>query len=163
MPKKECENQVLTSIKGCNSVLICQTLPICNPKTLLLNINSHSKFKEDWLKILPAESENDALTDGRTYRWTGSPTLEHIFLNEEYNIKPRTFFKVAGYKNMPDCLICFSKKWPEMLVFSLILKDYFEESFFEKKISRQQKYAADNQSSNLLLIFSPERQFSPDS
>ena len=38
MPKIESENQFLTSIKGRNSVLIC-----------------------------PAESENDALTDGRTY------------------------------------------------------------------------------------------------
>ena len=37
MPKIESENQFLTSIKGRNSVLIC-----------------------------PAESENDALTDGRT-------------------------------------------------------------------------------------------------
>ena len=38
MPKIESENQFLMSIKGLNSVLIC-----------------------------PAESENDALTDGRTY------------------------------------------------------------------------------------------------
>ena len=75
MPKIESENQFLTSIKGRNSVLICQNLPICNPRTLLPNINSHSKFEENWLKMLPAESENDALTDrrtddGRTYRRT---------------------------------------------------------------------------------------------
>ena len=48
-----------------------------------------------------------------------------------------------------------------MLVFSLILKDYFEKKLIlEKKISRQQKYAADNQSSNLLLTFIPELPFS---
>ena len=41
MQKIESENQFLTSIKGCNSVLICQNLPICNPRTLLPNINSH--------------------------------------------------------------------------------------------------------------------------
>ena len=83
---------------------------------------------------------------------TDSQTLEHNFLNGGYNIIPR-LFEVAGYKKLSDCLICFSKKWPEMLVFKpyLILK---------KKISRQQKYAADHQSSNLLLIFSPELPFS---
>ena len=74
MPKIESENQFLTSIKGCNSVLICQNLPICNPRTLLPNINSHSKFEENWLKLLPAESEKDALTDiqtdGQTDGWT---------------------------------------------------------------------------------------------
>ena len=66
MPKIESENQFLTSIKGRNSVFICQNLPICNPRTLLSNIDSHSKFKEKWLKMLPAESKNEALTDGRT-------------------------------------------------------------------------------------------------
>ena len=50
MPKIESENQFLTSIKGRNSVLICQNLPICNPRTLLSNINSCSKFEENWLK-----------------------------------------------------------------------------------------------------------------
>ena len=49
-----------------NSVLICQTLPM----THLPDINSHSKFEENWLKMLPAESKNDALTDGRTDRRT---------------------------------------------------------------------------------------------
>ena len=40
-------------------------------------------------------------------------------------------------KNLPDCLICFSKKWPEMLAFvSLILKSYFE-----KKVDFEQKSA----------------------
>ena len=66
MPKIESENQFLTSIKGRNSVLICQNLPICNPRTLLPNINPHSKLEENWLKILPAESEKDALTNGQT-------------------------------------------------------------------------------------------------
>ena len=47
MPKIESENKFLTSIKGYNSVLICQNLPICNPKTLLHNIDSHTKFEEN--------------------------------------------------------------------------------------------------------------------
>ena len=38
MPKIESENQFLTSIKGRNSVLIGQNLPICNHRTLLPNI-----------------------------------------------------------------------------------------------------------------------------
>ena len=65
MPKIESENQFLTSIKGHNSVLICQNFPICYPRTLL---NPHSKFEENWLKMLPAESVNYALTDGQTDR-----------------------------------------------------------------------------------------------
>ena len=57
--------------------------------------------------MLPAESENDALTDGLTYRQLdrqteGRQTLEHNFLNGGYNIN--TLFKVAGYKNI-DLLI----------------------------------------------------------
>ena len=90
MPKIESENQFLTSIKGRNSVLICLNLPICNPRTLVLNINSHSKFEENWLKMLSAESENDALTDVQTDRRT------HLF---EWRVKHNTphFFKVAGY------------------------------------------------------------------
>ena len=40
MPKIESENQYLTSIKGRNSVLICQNLPICNPRTL-----THSQYQ----------------------------------------------------------------------------------------------------------------------
>ena len=83
----ESENQFLMSIEGCNSVFICQNLPICNPRTLLPNINSHSKFEESWLKVLPAESENDSLTDGGT----DGRTLERNFLNGGYNIIPRTF------------------------------------------------------------------------
>ena len=47
MPKIENENQFLTSIKDRNSVLICQNLPICNPRTLLPDINSHTKFYEN--------------------------------------------------------------------------------------------------------------------
>ena len=66
MPKIESENQFLKSIKGRKSVLIRQNLPICNPRILLPNINSHSEFEENWLKMLPAESENDALTDVQT-------------------------------------------------------------------------------------------------
>ena len=47
-PKIESENKFLTSIKGYNTVLICQNLPICNPRTLLHNIVYHSKFEENW-------------------------------------------------------------------------------------------------------------------
>ena len=45
--------------------------------------------------MLPAESENDALMDGRTDRQTDRQTdvwkLEHNFLNEGYNIMTCTF------------------------------------------------------------------------
>ena len=68
MPEIESENQFQTSIKGRNSVLICQNLPICNSRTLLPNTNSHSKFEENWLKMLPAESGNGR-TDGHSYSW----------------------------------------------------------------------------------------------
>ena len=47
VPKIESENLFLTSIKGRFSVLICQSLPICNPRTLLPNINSHTEFEEN--------------------------------------------------------------------------------------------------------------------
>ena len=47
MPKIEGENKFLTSIKGYNSVHICQNLPICNPRTLFHNIDSHTKFEEN--------------------------------------------------------------------------------------------------------------------
>ena len=73
MPKIESENQLLTSIKGRNSVLICQNLP----RTLLPNINSHSKFEENLLKMLPAESENDELTDGYMEGRTDVQTVGH--------------------------------------------------------------------------------------
>ena len=102
MPKIGSENQFLTSIKGRHSVLICKNLPICKPRTLLPNINSHSKFEENWLKMLPAESENDALTDRQTDiqtdrqsdrqtdGQTDKRTLESNFLNGGYNIIPHT-------------------------------------------------------------------------
>ena len=51
MPKIESENKFLTSIKGYSSVLICQTLPICNPRTLLNNIDSHTMSEENLLGI----------------------------------------------------------------------------------------------------------------
>ena len=47
MPQIESENKFLTSIKGYNSVLICQNLPICNPRKPLHNIDSHTKFEEN--------------------------------------------------------------------------------------------------------------------
>ena len=53
MPKTESENLFLMSIKGYNDVLICRNLPICNPKILFPDINSYTKFEENWLKIAP--------------------------------------------------------------------------------------------------------------
>ena len=55
MPKIESENQLLTTIKGHNSVLvlICRNLPICNPKILLPNINSSTNFEEKLVKNAP--------------------------------------------------------------------------------------------------------------
>ena len=47
MPKIESENKFRTLIKGHNSVLICQNLPICNSRALLRNIDSHTKFEEN--------------------------------------------------------------------------------------------------------------------
>ena len=86
MPKIESENQIQTSIKGRNSEVISQNLPICNPRTLLPNINSHSKFEENWLKkMIPAENEKNALTDG--------------FLNGGYNINTPHFLKRRGINN----------------------------------------------------------------
>ena len=81
MPQIESEKQFLTSIKSHNSVLIRRNLPICNPKAFLPNINSITKFEENWFKMHPSESENEALTDGRTV----------ILENGGYNIIPRTF------------------------------------------------------------------------
>ena len=57
MPKIESENKFIMSIKGYNSVLICQNLPVCNPRTLLPNINSLSKFEENWLKNAPSREK----------------------------------------------------------------------------------------------------------
>ena len=47
MLKLESENKFLMSIKGYNSVLVYQNLPVCNPRTLLRNIDSHTKFEEN--------------------------------------------------------------------------------------------------------------------
>ena len=65
MPKVENENQFVMSIKGNNSVLICRNLPICNPKTLLPNINPYTKFEEKWLKNAPGRKLKRS-ADGRT-------------------------------------------------------------------------------------------------
>ena len=45
--KKTSENKFLMSIKGYNSVLACQNLPICNPRTIIHNIDSHTKFEKN--------------------------------------------------------------------------------------------------------------------
>ena len=49
--------------------------------------------------MLPAESENDALTNGCTDGRTDRGTLERNFLNGGYNIIPRTFLKWRGIKH----------------------------------------------------------------
>ena len=100
MPKIESENQFLTSIKGRNSVLICQNLPLCNSRTLLPNINSHSKFEENWFTNAPsrqwkrcADGRTDIQTDGRTDGRTddGRTDTRKHFLNGRYRMIPRTF------------------------------------------------------------------------
>ena len=89
MPKIQSEDKFLTSIKGYNSVFICQNLPICNPRTLLPNINTHIKFEENWLKNVPsrewkrcADGRTDGCTDRRTDRQTDGRTLERNFWME---------------------------------------------------------------------------------
>ena len=62
MLKIESGNKFLTSIKGHNSGLNCQNLPIFNPKPLLLNINSYTKFEENLSKMIKIESGNELLT-----------------------------------------------------------------------------------------------------
>ena len=47
MLKKEPGNKILTLIKGHNSVHIRQNLPIFNPRPLLLDMNSYTKFEEN--------------------------------------------------------------------------------------------------------------------
>ena len=47
IPRHRIFSMFLTSIKGYNSILICQNLPICNPRTLLHNIDSHTKFEKN--------------------------------------------------------------------------------------------------------------------
>ena len=109
------ENQFIASIKGRNSVLICQHLPIYNPRTLLPNINSHSQFEENWLKMLPAESENDALTDRQTYRPADRQTDGHVnafVLMEGITYYP-AFLKWQGKRKYLALIIflpSFSKK-----------------------------------------------------
>ena len=66
MPKIESENKFLTSIKGYNSVLICQNLPICNPRTLIHNIHPCNKFEEN-RKRNAKDSENKFLTSIKGY------------------------------------------------------------------------------------------------
>ena len=48
MPKIESEKPIYNVNKGHNSVLICQNLPTCNPRTLIHKIDSHTKFEENW-------------------------------------------------------------------------------------------------------------------
>ena len=73
LAKIESKNEFLTSIKGHNSSLNWRNLPIYNPKPLLPNIKSYTKFKENRSlkkidqKMLKIESWNKGWrTDGRT-------------------------------------------------------------------------------------------------
>ena len=95
MPEIESENQFLTSIKGRNSVLICQNLPLCNSRTLLSNIISHSKFEENWLKMLQ-EKLKTTCADGRTDVQTDGPT------DKPKAICPFNFSIVEGIMNIQD-------------------------------------------------------------
>ena len=63
------EKQIFTSIKGHNSTVYVQIKPICNPKSLLPDINVHAKVEENRSKLLKLASGNEALTDldGRTF------------------------------------------------------------------------------------------------
>ena len=83
MLKTESGNKFLTSIKGHNSGLNWRNLPIYNPKPLLPNINSNTKFGENRSKNAQGRERKEALTDGRT--------LKRKFLNGGYNIIPHTF------------------------------------------------------------------------
>ena len=90
MLKIESGNEFLTSIKGHNSGLNWRNLPIYNPKPLLPNINSYTKFEENRSKNAQ-DREQKRSADGRTDRRTDGRTHKHKFLNGEYNIIPRTF------------------------------------------------------------------------
>ena len=73
MLKIESGNEFLTSIKGHNSGLNCRNLPIYNPKPLLPNINSYTKFEENRSKNAQ-DKERKRSADGRTDGRTDTPT-----------------------------------------------------------------------------------------
>ena len=58
-------NEFLMSIKGHNSGLYWQNLPIYNPKPLLPNINPYTKFEENQSKNAQ-DRERKRSADGRT-------------------------------------------------------------------------------------------------
>ena len=68
MAKIESKNEFLTSIKGHNSGLNRQNLPIYNSKPLLPNINSYTKFEENRSKDAQdrERKRTDNKTDGRS-------------------------------------------------------------------------------------------------
>ena len=110
MTKIESENQFLTSIKGRNSVLICQNVPLCNTRTLLPNINSHSKFEENWLKNAPSRVkmmrwQTDGGTDGQTLvnaRGARSLNIFPCFAVDFLETKPETEIMVNDYNYNAD-------------------------------------------------------------
>ena len=62
MSKIESENKFLTTINVNSSVLICQNLLICNPRSLFHNIDSHTNFEEIGKGMPKIERENQCLT-----------------------------------------------------------------------------------------------------
>ena len=56
------DEKFITTIKGYNAVLICQNLTICNPRTLLHNIDSHTNLKKIGKGMPKIESEKLFLT-----------------------------------------------------------------------------------------------------
>ena len=59
------EKHIFTSIKDQNSVVYKWIQPICNPKSLLPDINSHAKFEENWSKTTQVRVRKWS-ADGRT-------------------------------------------------------------------------------------------------
>ena len=70
MLKIESGNKLLTSNKGHNSRLNLRNLPIYNPKPLLPNINSYTKFEENRSKNAQ-DRELKRSADGRTFEQDG--------------------------------------------------------------------------------------------
>ena len=62
MLKIESRNKYPTSIKGHSSGLNWRNLPIYDPKPILPNINSYTKFEENRSKMLKIESGKEFLT-----------------------------------------------------------------------------------------------------
>ena len=78
MPQIESDNTFLTSIKGYNSVLICQNVPISNPGTLL-TISTHIPSLKKIGKGMPKiEIGNKFLTSIKGRYSTYLPKFTHL-------------------------------------------------------------------------------------